>query len=299
MLNLTGDTTKYQTKKSLENKMTPWLFLMPFLLAYTIFFAIPAIYSLVLSFSTYSGYGPVKWVGFENYAKLLQYPTFWLVIGNTLFYLLTLVIPVIAVSFGLAVLINSAVIKHKSFFKAGFFLPQITASVAAILVWRVMLGTNTGVINVLLGTKIPFLDDFQLMKWSIVVVVAWRAIGWFMVIFLSGLTAIPEDVIEAATIDGANTLKKLFYITIPLMKPTFLFAFFTCSVTTFKIYNEPNLLVGSGQVAPFDVAPIMNLVTTNIANGNFGMASATGWLMFLMIFILSMFQFKLLKEDGD
>lgn len=284
-------------KLSLENTSTPWIFLSPFLLAYVLFFVSPAIYSLILSFSSFSGYGSIDWVGFDNYIRLLIYPTFWQVVGNTVFYLLMLVIPVVVLSFMLAVLIKSSVIRKKSVFKAGFFLPQITASVAAIMIWQTMLSTDSGVINSILGTKFPFLENMQLLKWGVVVILAWRSLGWFMVIFLSGLTSISDEVLEAATIDGANAFQKLLHINVPLMKPIFLFAFFNSSVSTFKVYNEPNLLVGNGKTAPFDIAPMMNMVTTNISNGNFGMASATGWLMFIMIFALSMLQFKLLNGD--
>lgn len=283
-----------------ENPWVPWMFLAPFLIVYLWFFLGPALYSFVLSFMKYKGYGAMKFVGADNYLKLLQYSAFWSSLKNTLFYLVGHVVLVVILSFLLALLIKSKVIKHKSLFKVGFFIPQITASVAAIMIWKVVLGTKTGVINTLLGTEIGFLEDLTLMKWSIILVMAWRSIGWYMVIFFAGLSTVPEDVVEAAMVDGANAFQRMMKIIIPLMKPTFVFVLFNCCVTTFKVYNEPNLLIGStNSAAPVSVAPIMNMVTNNIRNGNFGTASAAGWLIFLFILIISLIQSSVLKEKKD
>ena len=207
---------------------------------------------------------------------------------------------VVILSFLLAVLIKSKVIKQKSLFKVGFFVPQITASVAAIMIWKVVLGTRAGVINTLLGTQIPFLESLSLMKWSVILVMAWRSIGWYMVIFFAGLSTVSEEVIEAAEIDGATGFQRMVKIIIPLMKPTFVFVLFNCCVTTFKVYNEPNLLIGNANsAAPTSVAPIMNLVTNNIKNGNFGTAAAAGWLIFLFIMIISGIQAVILRENKE
>ena len=288
----------FKVNNRLMKKMIPWFFLAPFLILFSLFFIYPALNSLFLSFTKYRGYGKMTFVGLDNFIKLIKYKTFWTSVWNSIFYLLSHVIPVIVLSFLFALLVKSSLITHKRFFKAAFFVPQITASVAAIMIWKVMLGTRTGVINSVLGTQIPFIEETSLMKWSISLVLMWRSFGWYMVVFLAGLTTIPDEIIEASTIDGASTTRRIKSIIIPMMKPTFLFAFFTCSVATIKVYNEPNLLIGSPTVsAPVSVAPIMNMVTDNVANGNFGTAAAAGWLMFVMIALLSILQFRLLKGD--
>jgi ABC-type sugar transport system permease subunit len=287
-------------KNKMKNQIIPWLFLAPFLSVYLCFFLGPALYSFCLSFMKYKGYGAKSFVGLGNYTKLLNYPVFWSSLKNTLFYLIGHVILVVILSFLLAVLIKSKVIKQKSLFKVGFFVPQITASVAAIMIWKVVLGTRAGVINTLLGTQIPFLESLSLMKWSVILVMAWRSIGWYMVIFFAGLSTVSEEVVEAAEIDGATAFQRMIKIIIPLMKPTFVFVLFNCCVTTFKVYNEPNLLIGNANsAAPTSVAPIMNLVTNNIKNGNFGTAAAAGWLIFLFIMIISGLQAAILREDKE
>ena len=121
-----------------------------------------------------------------------------------------------------------------------------------------------------------------------------------MVIFFAGLSTVSEEVIEAAEIDGATGFQRMVKIIIPLMKPTFVFVLFNCCVTTFKVYNEPNLLIGNANsAAPTSVAPIMNLVTNNIKNGNFGTAAAAGWLIFLFIMIISGIQAVILRENKE
>ncbi|MCS7461454.1 sugar ABC transporter permease [Paenibacillus doosanensis] len=277
-----------------RDRTVPYIFITPFILSFFVFFLFPAVYALVLSFYKYKGYGTASFVGVDNYVSLLTYGTFWLSVKNTLFYLVGHLVPVMVISFLLAVAIHSKLVKWKAVFKPLIFLPQIMASVAAALIWKVIFSTHSGVINNLLGTQYGFLEDPSLMKWSVVVLIIWRAVGWFMVIFLAGLTTVGEEVQEAATIDGANGWQRMVYITVPLMKPIFLFAFLMNTIHSLKIYNEPNLLVGGGLTSVPAVAPIMNILTDNIRSGNFGMASAVGWILFVMIYIVSIIQYKLL-----
>ncbi len=286
-------------KKFRISKLAPYLFIMPFLISFIIFFAVPSIYSLVLSLFKYKGYGGMKFVGFDNYLSLLQYGTFWKAIGNTLFIYVVHIIPVMVISFLLAVALNSGRVFLSRYVKGILFLPQITSVVATALIFRILLSTRTGVINSVLGTKIPFIEDPRFMKWSIVALVIWRSIGWFMVIFLAGLTTIDESVNDAAAIDGANAFRRMIHITIPIMKPIFMFAFVMETISSFKFYTESTLLITGGQSSNIPTASmtIMNLLTTNINGGAFGMASAVGWILFLMILVVSLIQFRIFKEE--
>ena len=129
------------------------------------------------------------------------------------------------------------------------------------------------------------------MKWPVSALITWRGIGWYFVIFLAGLTNISEEVEEAAMVDGATPFQNLMKIIIPLMKPTFMLTSVTYAIGSLKLYTEPNVLLSRTE-APLQVAPYINIVTTNVNGGNFGMAAAAGWLLVLLILGCTLLQMK-------
>lgn len=296
-LNKLASARRYRLSGS---KMTPYVFILPFIISFIIFFMYPAIYSLILSFYRYKGYGSATFVGLENYIKLVKYPVLWKELLNTLFYFVIHFIPVMLMSFLLALAIKSKMIKKfRTIYKPIIFMPQMVASVAAALIFKIIFGGEAGVINQLLGTNIPFLTNLDLMRWPIVSLIIWRATGWYFVIYLSGLTTISEDVIEAATIDGASSFQRVIHIIIPIMKPIFMFAFVMDAISSLKIYNEPNLLTLVQGNTPTQVAPYMNVIVDNIQAGVFGTASAAGWLLFILILVITIFQFVLFRQGDE
>ena len=284
-------SAKTKQKKKKASK-APYVFLLPFIVVYLATFFFPALYSLVLSFYKYKGYGTAKFVGFNNYKSLLNYSTMWKCLGNTLFYFIMSYIPTMLISFCLAVLVRSKTLKRfQRFYKPIIFMPQICAVVAASLIFQIIFGGDVGVINQLLGTKIPFLTDLKYMKWPVVALITWRGIGWYFIIFLAGLTTISEDVEEAALVDGATPFQKMIHVILPLMRPTFMLTSITYAIGSLKLYTEPNVLLSRTE-APLQVAPYINIVTTNVNGGNFGMASAAGWLLVILIIACTLLQLK-------
>lgn len=283
-----------------HEKMVPYLFIAPFLISFAAFFVFPAGYSLVLSFFKYKGYGKATFVGLNNYHSLLHYSAFWKAIGNTLFYFLVHLLPVMGFAFLFAVLLQSERIgKIRSVFKPILFLPQVVPVMASVLTFRVIFSTYTGAINQVFGLTVSWLDDPNIMRWTVVAYSVWRSTGWFMIIYLAGLTTINPSLYEAAILDGATSAQRIFYITIPMMRSIFLFAFIMDAISSFKVYTEVNVLLAGVGNAPTHAAPIMNLVTTNMKNGNFGMSSAAGWLLFLMILVISLVELLLMREKED
>lgn len=271
-----------------KNKVLPYLYILPFVVAFVLFFVAPAGYALVLSFFKFRGYGAMKFVGFDNYKALLHYDAFWQSVKNTIFYFAVHFIPVMVGAFLFAVGLRSkAMGKLQKVFKPILFLPQVVPIMATALIFRIMFSTRSGVINQMLGLNIAWLENRSIMRWVVALMVIWRATGWFMVIFLSGLTTISDDLYEAASLDGATSFQAMTRITVPLMKPFFIFAFIMDAISSFKIFTEPNILISQTSQAPVDVAPMMNMVTNNIRGGNFGMASAAGWLLFIIIMTVS------------
>ena len=283
-----------------HEKMVPYLFIAPFLISFAVFFVFPASYSLVLSFFKYKGYGKATFVGLNNYHSLLHYSAFWKAIGNTLFYFLVHLLPVMGFAFLFAVLLQSERIgKIRSVFKPILFLPQVVPVMASVLTFRVIFSTYTGAINQVFSLTVSWLDDPNIMRWTVVAYSVWRSTGWFMIIYLAGLTTINPSLYEAAILDGATSAQRIFYITIPMMRSIFLFAFIMDAISSFKVYTEVNVLLAGVGNAPTHAAPIMNLVTTNMKNGNFGMSSAAGWLLFLMILVISLVELLLMREKED
>ena len=281
-------------KKRIE--LAPYLFILPFLLSFLAFFLMPVVYSFVISLMKYKGYGNMRYVGFDNYQRLLTYNAMWKSLLNTLEYFVCGLIPVMIVAFLLAVLVRSRPIaRYQKIYKPLIFLPQVCAVVASALVFKVIFGTNVGAINQVLGTSINFLGDTKLMKIPVVVMIIWRATGWYFIIFLSGLTTISDDITEAAKIDGANAVQTLFRVTIPVMKPIFKLTFITYAIGAFKLYTEPNLILAKEE-APLSVAPFVNMITTNINSGNLGMACAAGWILVVIIMLLTIMQMRMFKE---
>ena len=246
-------------------------------MAWLTLFIGPAIYSLILSFYRYKGYGTATFLGFQNYRSILTYHVFWTMLGNTIFYWLAHVIPLMVFAFLLAVLVRSKLVRWKSFFKPVIFLPNVIAVVASALVFQSLFGTQYGVLNSLLGAQIPWLQDPKLTRYVVVLLLVWRGVGWWFVIFLAGLTAINTEVEEAALVDGASAWQQMRHITLPLMRNTFLFAFVMDAISSFRLFTEVNVLVGTGGgLAPVAVAPILNLLLSNLRGAQFGMSAAVG-----------------------
>lgn len=282
-----------------KRKFIPYLFIFPFMILYFVFFFYPAIYSFTLSFFSFKGYGSARFIGFNNYKNLLTYKTMWLSLRNTMFYFLCSFVPTMIISFLLALAVRGKRVRRlQNIYKPLIFMPQIVSIVATSLCFKIIFGERVGVINQVLGTSIPFLADLKLMKWPVVVLITWRSIGWYFIIYLSGLTTIGEDVVEAATIDGANSFQRVTKVILPLMRPTVMLAFITCAIGGLKLYTEPNLLLAQNYDPPAQVAPYMNLIVNNMQGGNFGMACASGWLLVFIILILTLIQLRFLGGDN-
>lgn len=281
-----------------QKPITPYIFILPFLVFYIIFFLYPAFYSLVLSFFRYKGYGKATFIGFDNFKNLFTYKTMWMCLGNTLYYFVFSFIPTMLISFLLALLVRSRTArKFQSIYKPLIFLPQVCAVVACSLVFKIIFGERVGVFSQLLGKPIPFLSDMGMMKNIVVLLLSWRGIGWYFIIYLSGLTTIGDDIMEAAIVDGAGSWTTTIKITIPMMKPTFMLAFITNAIGSLKIYTEPNLLLAQNYDPPMQVAPYINLIVNSMGSGQFGMACALGWFLVLVILILTLVEFKFFSGE--
>ena len=288
--------------KCSKDGVEPYLFVLPFVISFVLFFMIPSVYSFVLSFYKYNGYSNAAFVGFKNYIRILGYWHFWESFANTLIFYLGHIIPAFVIPFLLALALSSQKTKFKGLYQTLVFLPNIVSLVASALVFRILLGTRSGVINAVLGTHIPFLEDAFYMKLSVISLMVWHGFGWFFIVFLAGLTMVGAELKEAAAIDGAKPYQVIWYITIPVMRPVFLFALVMDMITTLKLFVEPQLLLGTSSNAktiPQAGDTIITLLYDNLNNGVYGTASAIGWILFLIILGVSIFQFRVLQAKGE
>jgi len=284
------------------DKVTPYLFILPFMFSFLVFFFLPSLYSLVLSFFRYRGYGSMTFVGFSNYKNLLSYDAFQQSIYNTFYYFIMHAIPTMILAFVLAYMLQSKLLMGvQKVFKPMLFLPQVVPIIATSLIWKIMLGRDYGAVNQLFGTSIDFLSAASsIRKLSVVIMQIWRATGWYMIIFLAGLTTVSDEITDAAKIDGANVLQRIFRIILPIMKPIFLFAFIMNAIGSIKLYTEPNvLLANNAMVTEPNATTIMNMLRMNLVGASFGMAAAVGWIIFIIVMLIALIQFRILgtKED--
>jgi multiple sugar transport system permease protein len=226
-----------------------WLMLVPTLIGLVFSTVGSLLATLGLSFFDWNLINPPTWAGLSNYAALFQNKDYIEAFGNTLKFSAEYVPAVVIISLILAVLLNRK-IRGVSIFRTIYFLPTVTSAVAAALVWNMIYGKDTGLLNLLLETfgftPICWLCSANAMT-SVVIVNVWGAIGEGMIIFLAGLTAIPRDYYEAASIDGANEVDKFFHITLPLITPSIFFQTLITAINAFQAYDYIYMLTRHGQ----------------------------------------------------
>lgn len=287
--------------KTKKDKLVPFLFIAPFLISFLLFFVVPSVYSLYLSFTKYPGYGTAKWVGLDNFKNIMTYGRFHSALGRTFFYWIVKFVPVTVISFMMAYCLRTKVMLNTRLSKVVkpiLFLPQVCATTACALVFMIVFATQTGVVNQIFGTDVAWIENASTSKWVVLLLLVWRGAGWFMVVYLSGMTAVSQDVIEASKIDGANAVQTLRLVILPLMKQTFKFAFIMDAISSLRMYTEAAVLTAkdAGSVAREAAEGVINLLMFNLNSGNFGMACAYGWIIFVIIFVISLFILRAFKD---
>ncbi|MBN1410937.1 MAG: sugar ABC transporter permease [Spirochaetales bacterium] len=240
-------------KKLKEKDVMPYVCLIPFMILFLTFFLIPIIYSLVLSFQKLGrGSTPPEFAGLQNYAFILTEDTyFWRSISATVFLLFMGTLLPHLFAFPLAIMLNNKSVKLKGVFKVLFFLPFMTNTVSAALIFQQLFSLNYGVINFLMGLmgldKINWQGDPNVAPLFVAILVNWRYIGWNTILYFAGLQGIPKAYYEAADIDGASTFEKHLSITLPQLLPIIFFAVSLSIITGLQLFDEPFIL--SGQFA--------------------------------------------------
>ena len=281
---------------------SPYLFISPFYILFLIFGVYPILFSFYLSFTEWKGLGPIKFVALRNFELLLKDKVFWqsMTNGVILFFMYVPIMTFLALV--LAVILNSKRVRGFRFFRTLLFIPYIMNIVAAGFTFRLLLNQKYGLVNALLGIfnlpPVPWLESVWGGRISLCLLVIWAWLGYNMVIMLAGLQTIPSELTEAALIDGASSTQAFFYVTIPLMRPVILFSVVLSTMGSFNLFSEIYNLTGGGPINA-TITPV--IVIFNQAFGNFrlGYASAMAYLYFIILFALTLLQFRYFGQQVD
>ena len=271
-----------------------WIFILPAILGTLIFILIPVICSFGLSFAKWDLLNPIKFVGFSNYTELFKSSLFYKILTNTVVFALSTSILGVIIPLVLASILNSK-IRGSEFYKTAYFLPFITPMVVVGVIWGWIFDPNIGLMNQLIHIHIDWLYDCKFAMPALIIVSVWKLIGYNMIIFLSSLSSISQSMFEAAKIDGANFYQVFKNVTIPLLSPTIFFVVIITAISSFQVFDLIYLMTQGG---PFDSTNV--LVYAIYKNAfeyfNVGKASAIAYVLFLIILVLTLVQWKLRKK---
>ncbi|MFL6586895.1 MAG: carbohydrate ABC transporter permease [Luteimonas sp.] len=268
-----------------------WIFAGPALIVLGIFFGIPVASALLLSLTDFDLYAlsdmsNLRFVALGNYFDLLQTPLFWKSLGNTAYFVVIGVPLSIGVSLGAALLLNAKVARFKGMFRTALFAPVVTTLVAVAVIWRYLFHTSYGLVNWALGhigiAPVDWLGDPAWAMPTIILFAVWKNFGYNMVIFIAGLAAIPEDLYEAARIDGASRWKQFVHVTLPMLGPVLLVVAVITVSGYFQLFAEPYVMT-RGDPLQSTVSVLYFMYEEGFMWWNLGRASAVAFLLFLII----------------
>jgi multiple sugar transport system permease protein len=277
-----------------------WGFLLPSLVLFLTFTGVPVVSAFLISFTKWDLFNPPAWAGLDNYLRLWSDPIFRQVLGNTGYYV-AVSVPVQMLLGLLCALGLNRGIPGQSFFRVVYFLPVVTSTVAAGLVWAWMFNSNFGLINMglsLLGvTDLPkWLVSSRFAMAAVIAVAVWQGLGYAMVLFLAGLQNIRADVYEAAAIDGATGFRRFWFITLPLLSPMTFFVLIISIIGSFQVFELVFVMTKTGTANSVNAATntlVYYIYQNGFAYYQMGYASAAAMVLFLIILVLTLIQYRL------
>ncbi|WP_246066909.1 carbohydrate ABC transporter permease [Paenibacillus koleovorans] len=278
------------------------LFLLPSLLGFVLFMLFPIVFSLVLSFSEWdliSGLRQIKFVGLDNYIALFKEGLFYQSLRNNAVFTIVVVPVTMAIALVLAIALNSKVYM-KGPLRLVYFMPYITTIVAASVVWMALLHPSQGPITQFLqsiGIEHPpqWLASTTWALPSLMLMMIWNGLGYDLVIYMAGLQGISKELYEAAEVDGASGVRKFFSITLPLLSPTTFFLFITRVIHSFEVFGPINIMTQGGPGESTSVL-VHYIYVASFRFYKFGYGSAIAWVLFLLIFLITLVQWRQQKK---
>lgn len=277
-----------------EQSLAGWLFIMPALAGTIIFIIIPVLCSFGLSFAKWDLLNPIEFVGFDNYRAIFQDEIFYKILINTVVFAISTSVLGVIIPLILANILNSK-IRGSEFFKTAYSLPFITPMIVIGIVWQWIFDPNIGFLNTFLNIHINWLYDTNWAMPALILISVWKLIGYNMIIFLAGLSGISQSIFEAAKIDGANSFQVFKKITIPMLSPTIFFVIIITAISSFQVFDLVYLMTGGGPMDSTNVL-VYAIYKNAFEYFNAGKASAIAYVLFFIILVLTLIQWKLRKK---
>ena len=282
---------EFLSKLANQQNFAGVLFILPALLGTIVFIIIPIICSFGLSFAKWDLLNPIQYVGLENYRVVLTEPVFVKIIINTFVYAIATSVFGVIIPLILACIINNK-IKGADFFKTAYFLPFVTPMIVIGIIWEWIFDPNIGCLNHLLHLHINWLYDTNFAMPALIIVSVWKLIGYNMILFLTGLSTINQELLEASKIDGANAYNTFKHVTIPLLSPTIFFVTIITAITSFQVFDLIYVMTQGGPLDSTNVL-VYAIYKNAFEYFNVGKASALAYVLFAIIFVLTLVQWKL------
>lgn len=283
-----------------------WVMTGPALAAIGLFFVIPALASLLLSFTDFDIYSladlrNLRFIGLENYARLIGNPLFWQAMANTMWFVIIGVPLLVAVSLLAALLVNAKTLRWRPIWRVALFAPFVTTLVATAVVWNYLLHTRYGLINYALGkigvAPVDWLGNPRTALPAILLFVTWKTFGYNMVIFLAALQTVPKDLEDAARVDGANFWMRFRHVTLPAIAPTILLVSILTVAGMFQLFAEPYVMTQGGP-AGATVTVLYFMFDEGFKWWNLGSGSAVAFILFLCILVVTLVQLRVARKAG-
>lgn len=280
--------------------LTGTLFILPALVLFAVFILIPLIYGFVMSFTDYGGFNvKSNFIGFDNYTKLFKDDYFLVSLKNNLIYTVLFVPLTMLLSLLSAIALNS-VLHLRKYLRMAFYFPQITSMVSIAIVWALLFNPMSGPVNHMLEAMGIANPPEWLMssKWAllaIVIVAVWKSFGYYMIILLAGIQGIPTHLYESAKLDGANRFKQFLYITLPSLSPTLFMVLILTIINSFQVFDLVSVMTDGGPGRSTNVL-VFRIYQEAFVNYRMGYSAAMSTVLFLIIMIISLIQFRLEKK---
>lgn len=281
-----------------------YAFLAPAFFFLIVFLFVPLVASIYLSFTDYDLLTSPEWIGWQNYARLFEDPLFWRGLRNSFIYLVVTPL-LIVLSIGLAIVVNRN-LKGIYIFRTIYYIPAVTSVVAVGMIFEFVFAEPAGLINGFLRSvglierPINFLTHPDYTLISIMLVTVWRGIGFYMIIFLAALQAVPEELYEAAAIDGANRFQQHLYVTVPGIRPAIIFVAIISSISAIKVFEEIWVMTdGTGGLLDSALTLMFYLYRQGFINLELGYAAAIAVVFSILTLVLSILNLRYLERNND